>query len=817
MKQNNKQPTIGYLNTSLIHDWAELPWQGATTAAAKHNVNLFSFLGGNMNDINISRQQRNSVYNLANRDSIDGMIIWNAHLTQYLDELQIKSFLKKINLPTIILEHTIPGYNTISYGNYEGIQMLMDHLVQIHGYKKIGFMGEDNNHYGFKTRRLSYLDGLKAYGLDFDPRFTGPWVEWIHEYNGRSSDEILDEWLLRALDLGMEAIICMADPIAWWVMERLVILGFNVPEDLAVLGFDAFHESKVNNPPITTVDPDYFGLGTLAVESLLDLINGKSLPEKIMVPPKLFIGRSCGCIDANVIKAATILGTQHSNQNLLILELASILPFEKEKDLQFLYHIFINNLNGNSRVSFINTLEKAIYRNIAQGETLMPWQDAITVLNNIPSKKRLLRENLCHQARILVSNASIRQEGWKRYQAIEKVFLEREISSSMLSNFELTQVLNLLEINIKNMGINQCILTLFEKSFTYHFPEKLPEKCRLVLAYTESGRSDLGPEGIFINTYEILHKAISKSSKPSNWTIFTLYFRDQQIGLILFEINKHTGLTCEFLSVFLSSSLQSIMLINEKKAARKKMELIKIELQKELEVAKKIQRALLPENTNHDLFDIAAVMNTAIAVGGDYYDIFKIHDRDWFVVGDVSGHGVQAGLIMMMVQTSIHLLTKQFPDISPSRLLSLTNDVVRENIKKLEDDKYMTINILSHTQNGHFEYSGMHLPILIYRHRTKKVEQIEMKGIWLGVIDDISTMNKNEHFSLNHGDCLLLFTDGLTEAKTKSGCFYGIETLVGTLEQSGNKSSCEILTEIQAILYDDNIEDDMTILAIKYR
>ncbi|MBN2737066.1 MAG: SpoIIE family protein phosphatase [Spirochaetales bacterium] len=815
MSYKKSWPTIGYMNISLKEDWATFPWQGAVSAAEKRKVNLFSMFGQPMNFPDSIIQQANTVYELASKRFLDGLIYWKGHLSTYVDDDRLKEYLDQLQIPVVIVEDDLPPFPTVSYGNYEGIRMLIDHLVLVHDYTKIGFIGRGDFHSGFRLRFQAYQDGLKAYDLEYNPDFAVPWVSWKNEYNGRSNDEILDEWILESIKAGLKAVICMADPIAWWCMRRMDKLGLIVPDDLAVVSFDGFTFSKVCNPPLTTIDPNFTGLGALAVNTMVDVLEGKTIQEKIMLQPEMILARSCGCMEANVLRAAGSSEKDIFPKETIIAQIAFILQDDDRQNIEMLYDSFLSDINHKKNDSFLYLLEKILINNIKNKKSLRPWQDVITLFNKIKTNHPELAEELCHQARILINNASTRREGWIRVKTVFRMLVERQVSTEILTNFEISKLLEIIMQNLKKLGIRRCYLSLFYDSFSYQYPDKLPVKSKMILAFDENGRIELGSSGMEFSTYDVIPENINSSNRLANWTVFPLYFRENQIGFIIFEIGQDTGLTCEFLSVFISSSLQGVMLIDENIKAYKKLEQTRIKLQRELDVAKNIQTALLPKNINHKLFDISAIMKTAIAVGGDYYDIFNIHDRDWFVVGDVSGHGVHAGLIMMMAQTSIHLLLKQFPDLTPSQLLAFTNEAVRESIKKLHDDKYMTISALSHIKDGEFIHSGMHLPILIYRRENKKVEQIETNGMWLGILDDISAMNTDRNFVVNPGDCLLLYTDGLTEAKSINGDYYGFTRLINVFEAAGEKTSDEIINSILSELDDTFIDDDITLVAIK--
>ena len=187
----------------------------------------------------------------------------------------------------------------------------------------------------------------------------------------------------------------------------------------------------------------------------------------------------------------------------------------------------------------------------------------------------------------------------------------------------------------------------------------------------------------------------------------------------------------------------------------------------EMELAKKIQTKLLPVDPAIADYDISAHMQPADEVGGDYYDIINAAGIDWIVIGDVSGHGVPAGLVMMMTQTAIHVVLAQNPDIAPDRLLDIVNATISDNIKRLGEDKYMTISVLAATVGGKFIFSGLHQDIMIFRAGTGKVDLIETRGMWIGIVDDIKGMLDLDSLSMAPGDVMLLYSDGVTEAVKK--------------------------------------------------
>lgn len=236
----------------------------------------------------------------------------------------------------------------------------------------------------------------------------------------------------------------------------------------------------------------------------------------------------------------------------------------------------------------------------------------------------------------------------------------------------------------------------------------------------------------------------------------------------------------------------------------------------EMELAKKIQTVLLPEEPLIPGYEICGYMHPADEVGGDYYDVIEVDGKHWIVIGDVSGHGVPAGLVMMMAQTSLHSLLKAHPEAPPTKILSMVNHVIHSNIQKLGEDKYMTITVFSCIADGKMYFSGLHQDIMIYRAATKDVELVETQGMWIGLLDNIGDMLEINSLQLSPGDVMFLYTDGIPESTDKEGNMYSDEKLVETFKHLAHLPPIEIRDGILNSLTDQfTSDDDITLLILK--
>ena len=187
-------------------------------------------------------------------------------------------------------------------------------------------------------------------------------------------------------------------------------------------------------------------------------------------------------------------------------------------------------------------------------------------------------------------------------------------------------------------------------------------------------------------------------------------------------------------------------------------------LRKELEIGARIQTSILPAELVVPGLDIAAQMLTASEVGGDYYDVLPTSFGAWIGIGDVAGHGLNAGLVMLMAQSAIAALTRQRPDARPSEIVTATNALLYENIRRrMHRDEHVTLSLLRYRADGHITFAGAHEDILVARARGG-CEWIPTPGAWVGAREDVRPMTVDGELRLEPDDVMVLYTDGVIEA-----------------------------------------------------
>jgi len=242
-------------------------------------------------------------------------------------------------------------------------------------------------------------------------------------------------------------------------------------------------------------------------------------------------------------------------------------------------------------------------------------------------------------------------------------------------------------------------------------------------------------------------------------------------------------------------------------------------IEEEIAIARRVQTSLLPKDLRVPGVAIAASMIPASEVGGDYYDVMALRDGGWLAIGDVSGHGLSAGLVMLMVQSAMAAATHSRPDATPRDVLRVLNDVMVDNIRnRMEHGDYVTLSLLRYFADGRLLFAGAHQDVLFCPKRTGRVECIETPGTWLGADRDIAHVTIDTELRVADGDLVVLYTDGITEAMNAAGEQFGIDRLSAAVEkvkdETPERIRDHVLGEVRAWMVAQ--DDDITVLALRF-
>ena len=295
---------------------------------------------------------------------------------------------------------------------------------------------------------------------------------------------------------------------------------------------------------------------------------------------------------------------------------------------------------------------------------------------------------------------------------------------------------------------------------------------------------------------------------------------DEEIQSITLDTQDELGQVVEsfnrIATALVSASLE-INLLNEH------LKSDNLRMSSELGISRKLQQMLLPKEEELKKIkglDIAGFMEPATEVGGDYYDVLMVGDRVKIGIGDVTGHGLESSVIMIMVQTAVRTLLIN-NETDPVKFLNTLNRTIYDNVKRMKSSKNLSLALLDY-HDGKLSLSGQHEEMIVVRSdgKVERFDTIDL-GFPIGLEADIAKFVDNAQVQLNLGDVVVLYTDGITEADNMTKEQYGLERLCRVISQNIAKTSTEIrqavIEDVRFHIGEQRVYDDITLVVLKQR
>ncbi|WP_017718868.1 AAA family ATPase [Kamptonema formosum] len=267
----------------------------------------------------------------------------------------------------------------------------------------------------------------------------------------------------------------------------------------------------------------------------------------------------------------------------------------------------------------------------------------------------------------------------------------------------------------------------------------------------------------------------------------------------------------------LADAYQEITLLNERLKAEN------MRMAAELDITRRLQQMILPKAEElreiADL-DIAGFMEPADEVGGDYYDVLQRDGRVKIGIGDVTGHGLESGVLMIMVQTAVRTLLEA-NETDPRKLLDAVNRTIYNNVQRMNSDKNLTLTLLDCSQ-GTLRLSGQHEEMIVVRSggKVERIDTVDL-GFPIGLEADIGDFVAGTEVRLNPGDVAVLYTDGITEAENPDGVLYGLDRLIEAVSRNWQKPAEEIkqavIEDLRRHIGEQKVFDDITLVVLKQK
>ncbi len=490
-----KNITIGIFLDRLNTSFHEEVLSGIIDFSRENKVNLFIFVTGWYDSSYYWEKKENILLNFTKSELLDGIILFSS-IGQIKGLESLYNSVISNDKPTVIIGRNLSNLPTVSVDNNLGISLIMEHLVDLHGAKKIAFIKGPEHNTEATERLTSFIENMKKRDLKIDSR-------WIIEGNFLiDSGKKAAEYVIKKLNLDLDAIICANDLTAFGLIDELKKRRPEKLENLRIVGFDDIDVSESYN--LTTIHQPFYNIGYRATKLCYNnILKNTTINEKIFLKPHLIIRNSCGCkrkndqIDISNINIEEIRDFLKENQN--------IFPINK---------IFPN----------INKIEKIddffSYFDKENTSPILVKELSILIEKRYPSFSDLLKKYI--------------KDKLVFYDFKFKNYLLKinEIGENLLSFRDNLEKFDYIYKNFPDIGITSFYLCFYEN-------ENSPINfSRLVFGFDRFGKFKLNPKGERFITEYLIPVDYRPREDYYHYFVYDIFSFEKQIGYILFNIGE---------------------------------------------------------------------------------------------------------------------------------------------------------------------------------------------------------------------------------------------------------------------------------------
>ncbi len=545
------RPTVGVLLAEM-GGWYGLPLiSGIEEAADRQDANVIYFVGSSLGAAGAGRT---AIFRLARQDRLNGLIL-HADLARHCTAEEINGFSRQFEpLPLIGYALTAPGMPAVQADSYNGMHQLVLHLVKDHGYRRLAFIHGPAGQLESNERFRAFQDVLAAHNLAVNE-------DWLArgDYSLESGRTAM-EALLAGGKPPFEAVVAANDNMAVGALQVLHERGFNVPDDLALTGFDDTTEARLLSVPLTTVRQTFFASGQQSLISALRRIHGESLPAQILVPTRLVVRRSCGCVGEGMRQATAqaVPGTAGSVQILKALTAQAVdrltaaagertdddtvwgadaRRFDMRSPLTEAWNALLGDLESEKNHRFLTAFASALQQLQVMRHDPMIWHEVVSALRNfirpyLSDAQIVLRaENLLQQARLLINETSLRLQSQRRARVDRLDQLLQQMTYRLATALDLEAVAETMSGHLPQMGVEELYLALYDPAD----PGQIPVTARVVLKF-EHGRSTRVPDAESHPVTQLLPAAVYPPRERSTFVIMPLAVGERQLGYMAVRV-----------------------------------------------------------------------------------------------------------------------------------------------------------------------------------------------------------------------------------------------------------------------------------------
>ncbi len=558
----SKRKRIGFLLAS-IHTGSSLNlWTSLIHDMSSFEDAFFVFPGGRLNVINDSEYLRNTIYPLANKENLDGLISWGSSIGSSVTSQELNRFHYNFSdIPYVTIAHKMPGRSCVQFDAYTGMAKLVKHFIEEHGCTKIAFLRGPAHHASASERYRAYCDVMQSCGIDFKKAslVTDPFG-WSD--GGGAVKQLYED---RKLEPGrdFEVLIGSSDMMTFSAVQYLLEKGYKVPFDFKCAGFNDSPESRILGSAFSTVHLPYTELALSALQMLTDQMSGKRKGENdITLDAGIIIRESCGCPFPADITSSSVQPSSFAHMNLktesaLVKALSDLLGLD-ETGTNSVIEPIIGLMHQNNIPLLFSLFEKALERFFMKDADIRLLYRALQLVRSSSFVPPRLFEQ--YENKILLTISLVQNRVHESRVYTERKLKDRlnSFKCDLLAARSRKDLLYIMHKHLRQLDIASAALVMYSKEGTSCFAG----------GFYPEGMYD---EEQFFSSNLLLPKEI-EGFDSGVFLVQSLFMEKEPIGYFICSVPPYDGLFFEELRSAISSALAGIFLFEEMAQAKRNAE-----------------------------------------------------------------------------------------------------------------------------------------------------------------------------------------------------------------------------------------------------